>query len=190
MAVRHPVTAAELEEMGTEHPGPVPYDFELVRGALVVMTPAGGEHGVLTSFLTIEVGMFARSHGLGRVYAADTGFMLASDPDTVLAPDVSFVSLARQAGSRSPRGFIPGAPDLAVEVRSPGQTLPELGRKASAYLAAGCRLVWLVDPAPRQVLVHQPGVAPLAVTEGETLSGGDVLPGFSLELARLFAELD
>ena len=185
MAVRQLVTAEELERMGEQD-----FGFELVRGELVPVTPAGREHGVLTGVLAFELTAFVRAHRLGRVYPDGTGYKLSANPDTVRGPDVSFVSRERDATLKSRRGFIPGAPDLAVEIRSPDDTVAQLEAKAVEYLDAGTQLVWLVHPRSRQVKVHRPGHAPVTLSADDTLDGGDVLPGFTLPLARLFAELD
>jgi Uma2 family endonuclease len=182
MAVRHLVTAEELERMGSK-------DFELVRGELVPVTPAGYQHGALAAFLTIELGAYVQSHNLGRVFV-EVGYKLFSNPDTVRGPDVSFLSRDRHAALKRRRGFIHGVPDLAVEVVSFDKTLAELFAKAGEYLEAGTPLVWVVDPDTRQVAVHRPGQAVATLSAGETLDGGDVLPGFPLLLSTLFAELD
>ena len=116
MAVRHLVTARELERMGRA-------DLELVRGELVpVMTPAGEQHGTLAAFLTAELWAFVRAHDLGRVYV-EVGYKLFSDPDTVRGPDVSFVSRKRQTTAKRRRGFIHGA---GVRVHQPGQRVGTL----------------------------------------------------------------
>jgi len=83
-----------------------------------------------------------------------------------------------------------GVPDLAIEVVSFDKTLADLSAKAAEYLAAGARLVWVVDPDPRQVVIHRPGRPAETLSAERTLDGGDVLPGFTLALPRLFAELD
>lgn len=185
MAVKHLITAEQLERIGKQD-----YSFELVRGELVPVTPAGREQGILAGFLTVELGMFARERELGRVYVAETGFTLQRNPDTVRAPDVSFVRRERDAALRSRRGFVPGAPDLAIEIRSPDNALAKLATKAGEYLMSGGRLVWIVDPMLRQVHVHRPRQAVIVLSSDATLDGGDVLPGFALPLSRLFAELD
>ena len=183
MGARHPVTAEQLERMGERD-----FDFELVRGDLVPVTPAGREHGALAMGLGARLWAFVEAHGLGRAYAAETGYILHRDPDTVRAPDVSFVSSDREAAMGSWSGFIAGPPDLAVEVRSPDDSQAELLRKAADYLEAGSRLVWIVDPASRQVHVHRPGQATLTLFDDATLDGGDVLLGFTLPLSLLFAK--
>ena len=185
MAVRQLVSAEELERMGERD-----FGFELVRGELVPVTPAGREHGVLAGFLAFDLTAFVRPRHLGRVYPDGTGYKLSANPDTVRGPDVSFVSRERDAALKARRGFIPGAPDLAAEIRSPDDTVAQLEAKAVEYLDAGSRLVWLVYPHSRQAKVHQPGHAPVTLSADDTLDGGDVLPGFALPLSRLFAELD
>ena len=125
MGVRRLVTAEELERMGERD-----FDFELVRGKLVPVTPGGREHGALAMVLGARLWAFAQAHDLGRVYAAETGYVLGCDPDIVRAPDVSFVAREREAAMGSRRGFIDGAPDLTVEVRSPDDTLAPLSSKA------------------------------------------------------------
>ena len=130
MAVRHLVTAEELERMGEPEQG---WDYELVRGELVPVMAAGRQHGVLTGSLTFELTSFVRQHGLGRVYTDGLGYKLFSNPDTVRVPDVSFVSREREPALRGVRGFVHGAPDLAVEVVSPDNTLAELTAKGQEY---------------------------------------------------------
>ncbi|HLB36076.1 MAG TPA: Uma2 family endonuclease [Gemmatimonadales bacterium] len=183
MAVRHLVTARELERMGRA-------DLELVRGELVpVMTPAGEQHGTLAAFLTAELWAFVRAHDLGRVYV-EVGYKLFSDPDTVRGPDVSFVSRKRQTTAKRRRGFIHGVPDLAIEIASADKPMTQLTAKAVEYLEAGTLLVWVVDPKRRKVRLHRPRQPVRTLSQTDTLDGADVLPGFTLPLSRLFAELE
>jgi Uma2 family endonuclease len=181
MATHQLVTAEELERMGEQD-----FGYELVRGELVPVTPAGDEHGTLAALIAGALTAFVRPRQLG-VVQVEAGYILARNPDTVRGPDVAFVSRERRAalGGRR-RGFIPGAPDLAVEVRSTDTTLVELSAKGREYLDAGTRLVWLVDPQSQTVQVHEPGREPRVVSVGAVLDGGDVLPGFALPLAELF----
>jgi Uma2 family endonuclease len=141
-------------------------------------------------FIGARLSAFVETGGLGRVYAAETGYLLRRTPDTVRAPDVSFVSRDRPAGVRAPRGFIAGAPDLAVEVRSPDDSLAKLRAKATEYLEAGARLVWIIDRRTRKAYVYRPGQAPATMSMHDVFDGEDVLPGFEIPVARLFAELD
>ncbi len=182
MDVEYLVTADQLERMGRP-------DLELVRGVLVpVMTPAGGEHGALAALLTMRIGAFVEAHRLGRVYV-EVGYKIFSDPDTVRGPDLSFVSTGREAAAPYRKGFIHGAPDLAIEIVSQDKTIAQLTAKAREYLRAGTLLVWVVDPPTRSVRVHQQGRRVATLSKDATLDGGTVLPGFTLPLAHLFADM-
>jgi Uma2 family endonuclease len=134
------------------------------------------------------LGSFVRPRRLGVVYAGDSGFVLARKPDTVRGPDVAFVSAERQrqVGSASP--YFPGAPDLAIEVLSPGDRVSEVVGKVSDYLAAGCRLVWVVDPVREQVQVFRSPLTPRSVARDELLDGEDVVPGFRVALSEIFGD--
>jgi Uma2 family endonuclease len=178
------VTAEDLWRMGERD-----YDFELVAGRLVPVTPAGGRHGAVAARLTGALVAHVEAHGLGVVYVAETGYVLRRNPDTVRAPDLSFVSRERPAGREVSLGFIEGPPDLAIEVRSLDDTMAELTRKAEDYLAAGARLVWVVRPERRKVDVHRPGLPVGHLGDDGTLDGYDVVPGFRLPLGKLFAGL-
>jgi Uma2 family endonuclease len=175
------ITAEELFQMRDDG-----YRYELVAGRLRKLTPAGALHGVIGSRLAAAVGAHVDEHRLGLVLAADTGFKLAQDPDTVRAPDVAFVSRARIPASGIPTGYWSGPPDLAVEVLSPTDVRSEIGEKIAEYLQFGVRQVWSVDPTARRVTIHRPIAAPESLGESETLDGGDVLPGFRYQLSRPF----
>jgi Uma2 family endonuclease len=108
----------------------------------------------------------------------EAGFVLRRNPDTVRGPDVSFVSHARIPRGRLPVAFIPGAPDLAVEILSPDDRPAEVADRVADYLEAGTKLVWVCDPARRAVTVHRPGLPPETVSSDGWLDGGEVLPGF------------
>ena len=119
-------------------------------------------------------------HRLGRVYAAETGFRLRRNPDTVRAPDVSFVARSRLQGPVGGPKYFEGAPDLAVEVLSPDDRLREVEQKFAHYFAAGCRLGWLIDPPRDAVTVYRsPGVAVRTLGLDDALDGEDVVPGFT-----------
>lgn len=159
---------------------------ELVRGRLVVREPAGYEHGRVASELLLRIATHVRTHRLGVVLAAETGFTLQRRPDTVRAPDVAFISATR-APAPGTRGFPELAPDLAVEVRSPGDTAAEVAEKVADWLAAGTGQVWVVDPLARTVGVHAAGAAPRLLGADDTLDGGHVLPGFATRVEDLLA---
>lgn len=182
VAAPAPMTAdqlAELPDDGRRH--------ELVEGELRTMAPAGGQHGQVALTIGGLVWSHVRQNGLGRCYAAETGFVLHRDPDTVRAPDLAFVSSARSSGEAD-SGFLDEVPDLVVEVVSPSDRASEVTQKALVWLDHGVRLVWVVDPRARLVTVHQPGdVIGLIRGEDAVLDGGEVLPGFRVSLADLFA---
>ncbi len=158
---------------------------ELVRGALRVREPAGFRHGEIAARLARVVGNHVDRHGLGSVLAAETGFALARDPDTVRAPDVAFVSHARLPDTR-PTGFAEFAPDLAVEVLSPGDRPGDVLGKVADWLDAGSAMVWVVDPSSRHVRVYRKDGSESIVEQTDSLSGEDVLPGFACGCEMIF----
>ena len=159
--------------------------YELVRGVPRVSEPPGGMHGRIAGSIVAHLRNHVERLGLGTVLV-ESGYVLQRAPDTVRGPDVSFVSLARLPPDQIPEQFIPGAPDLAVEILSPSSRWSEVEEKIADYFAAGARLVWVVDPAERRVIVRYPDRPPRVVTAGESLDGEDVVPGFALPLAELF----
>lgn len=159
--------------------------YELVDGELVEMSPTGGEHGGLAIWLGSLLVPFIRARGLGRVVGTDTGFILSTNPDRVRALDIGFLSRERWPGPL-PKKFIPIAPDLAVEVVSPGDTASEIQEKVIEYLQAGTRLVWVLYPSNRTVNVFPTDGAPRLLDIHGVLDGGDVLPGFQLSVRELF----
>jgi len=133
----------------------------------------------------MRLGQHVRKHGLGRTFAAETGFLLARNPDTVLAPDASFVRADRMV-SVCAEGYFPGAPDFAVEVRSPDDSERELAAKAQRWLAFGCRMVVTVDPETHSAIAYQHGAPPVPVPEHGTIDANEVVHGFTLRLDELF----
>jgi Uma2 family endonuclease len=126
------------------------------------------------------------AHRLGRVVAAETGFLLATDPDTVRAADVAFVRRERLPDPE-PLGYAALAPDLVVEVVSPGDRAGETLTKVGAWLTAGTRLVWVVDPARRLARVYRQDGSEALLDEGQSLDGEDVIPGFRCLLGPIFS---
>jgi Uma2 family endonuclease len=166
----------ELQDDGLRH--------ELVEGELRTMAPAGFDHGRVALRIGARILAHVEEQLLGEVLAAETGFVLARDPDTVRAPDVAFV-----ASERAPlgtRGFAELAPDLVVEVVSPSDRASEVASKAAMWIDAGVRLVWVVDPQARLAAVHHPGGLVTVLREDGVLDGEDVLPGFRLPLTTVF----
>ena len=162
---------------------------ELVRGELREMVPAGNRHGYVAGEIFGELRSYVKANKLGRTYVAETGFKLASDPDTVLAPDAAFMSRERLGGTREVEGYWPGAPNLVVEVISPNDRHSEVLDKALAWLEAGCRMVLVADPRKRTITVYRSrdDIHVLMAEAGDGVDGADVVPGWKLSLAEIFA---
>ncbi len=154
---------------------------ELVRGVLIVREPPGTGHGARAARLTVRVGAFVERHDLGQVYAQDTGFKIARDPDTVRAPDVAFVAHERLA--RIPdQGYAELAPDWVAEIVSPNDRPGEVLEKVGQWLGAGVRLVWVLDQKRGDARIYRAdGTISTVEPDGE-LNGEDVLPGFRCPL--------
>jgi Uma2 family endonuclease len=162
--------------------------YELVDGVLVGKA-MGFRESCLAIALTAFLKGFAMQSRLGTVSGADGLMRLA--PGLVRIPDVAFIRWEQFPNRQIPRTPIPNlAPDLAVEVLSPSNTEEEMDRKRQDYFGAGCKLVWLVDPDARTVTVFTGPDQSAVLREDQALDGGTVLPGFSLPLRQLFAELD
>ncbi len=158
---------------------------ELVRGELVMMSPAGFEHGVIAGNIHVCLGAFVKRRTLGIVTAAETGFVIGRDPDTVRAPDVGFIRSDRVPAVRA-RGFFEGAPDLAVEVVSPTDRAGELLAKVQDWLAADCRAVWVVDPTTRTISVYRGAGEITLLGINDEVTDEELLPGFRLPVAEVF----
>lgn len=159
---------------------------ELVEGVLRTMAPAGFEHGLVAATLLARVQAFATAHRLGRVLAAETGFVLRRGPDTVRAPDVAFVRADRMPTNRV-TGFADLVPDLVAEVVSPSDRASDVVNKVLAWLDAGVALVWVADSGSRTVTTYRPGVATVLRGDDVLRGADDVLPGFALPLGELWA---
>jgi len=162
---------------------------ELVRGDVRVMTPASGAHGVVAGTLFAALNAFVEERHLGLCFPDNTGFLLPGLGDTVRSPDVAFVHAQRLESEGIGSGWIPVAPDLVVEILSPSELAAELDAKLRDYRTAGTRLIWVVDPIQRVVSIRDSERPERWVTEGDTLDGGSVLPGFAIPVSRLFARL-
>ena len=177
-------TATELLAM----PNDPDHRYELVDGRLMRMSPTGGAHGRRTMDLAAHLAVYAEQHNLGVVLGAETGFNLTRPGErreTVLAPDVAFVR-AENAHLTETEDFPRVAPDLAVEIASPGDSRRRMAEKAQRYLDRGVGLVWVVWPHRREIDVWSPeATAPLTQTAADMLNAGSVVPGFSIPVARV-----
>jgi Uma2 family endonuclease len=175
------ITAEMLEQM----PQPDGH-IELVKGELVMMPPAGHEHGEIAGSIFGFLRQFVRQHGLGKVYAAETGFILSRDPDVIRAPDAAFVTAERAAQQKRKEGFFDGPPDLAVEVVSPSDVDELIEEKVLDYLNSGVKLVWLIYPRTHTITAYRTMSDIRLLTAQDTLDGADVLPGFAVQVQEIF----
>jgi Uma2 family endonuclease len=157
---------------------------ELVRGQLIVREPAGARHGSVVMNLTIQLGMYVQRAGAGQLFAAETGFTLRRGPDTVRAPDIAFVRRERLPDPIGD-GFPELAPDLVVEVLSPGDRPGETLAKVADWIDAGTRLIWVVDAQRRIARVYRQDGTESLVAESDSLDGEAVLPGFTCFLGSI-----
>jgi Uma2 family endonuclease len=158
---------------------------ELVRGRVVRMSFPNVRHGVIALEIGARLLSFAKAHSLGHVFV-ETGCITARDPDTVRGPDVAFVSFERLAGQDLPETWWQFAPDLVVEVISPSERPKYIREKVRDWFAGGARRVWLFYPRTRNVYVLSSPTDVQILGPGDTLSGEDVVPGFSCPVAAFF----
>lgn len=177
-----PTTADELLRMPDDG-----FRYELIAGELRKMTPAGGQHGRIAMRAGRSLANHVESNGLGTVYAAETGFRIASAPDTVRAPDAAFVRQERVEEMGEVEGYLPGAPDLAVEVVSPGDSYSEVVEKALDWIGAGARMVLVVDPRRRSATLYRSREEIRILSEDDVLDGAEVVPGWRVPVRELFA---
>ena len=160
--------------------------YELVNGELVERH-MGFRSSRIGGELMLLIGNFCRDNRLGWVLPADAGYRcFPDDPAKVRKPDVSFIRLGRLPPDREPEGYATIAPDLAVEVISPNDLFEEVSEKVQEYLAAGVRLVWVVDPAAQTVHVHRPDGSGTILRARDELTGEDILPGFRARVGDVF----
>jgi Uma2 family endonuclease len=174
------VTAEELLEMGDIG------RCELIEGRIVRMSPSGLEQGKVIVKITRLLGDFIEQRRLGIAMGAETGFRLGRNPDTVRVPDFGFIRAGRIPTGTTVSGYFEGAPDLAVEVLSPGDRQSEVLAKVDQWLASGAVSVWVVDPRTRSVMIHRSDGQVVRLRETEQITGEPALPGFKCAVANLF----
>jgi Uma2 family endonuclease len=163
--------------------------YELVDEELVDMGNSGMEHGGIGSFFGGLLAIYVRQHKLGAVCDSSTAFTLKNSNKR--SPDVSFVAKERLKGlKRPPRGFFQGSPDLAIEILSPNNTIEEIHTKIVEYFENDTRLVWVIHPDERYVLVYHSPEPDRLLRPQDTLDGEDVVPGFAIAVNELFEEWD
>lgn len=175
-----PITGETLFRLGDI--GPV----ELVRGEIIHMAPTGHAHGYVEFNIGGILREFVRKHKLGRIIGGEVGIYTQRNPDTVRAADVAFISRERLAQVQS-QSYLDVAPELIVEVLSPDDAWSQLMEKLEEYFIIGVQMVWVADPRRQQVYVYSSLTEVERFTMAEVLSGGKILPGFSVPVAELFA---
>jgi Uma2 family endonuclease len=172
------MTADELVDLPDGH------RYELVKGVLLTRSPSGFNHGRVTMNLSVLLATYIRANNLGVTCAAETGFKLEHNPDTVLAPDFAFIGKERPV--QHSVGFLEMAPDLAVEVISSTKTRREAERKAAQWLSFGVQSVWILNCQKRTVEVVSGDGSRTLFTESDELSDEHILPGFCVTVAEIF----
>jgi len=180
----HTITADQLLQMPDDG-----FRYELVKGALKKMTPAGFHHGELVANLTAPLAVHVKANKLGVVLGAETGFKIESNPDTVLAPDIAFVRQERVLQTGRTDNFWPGAPDLAVEVLSPSDTVYEVEERVAVWLAAGASMIWVLNPRQRTLHLHRPNAPSQTLTRATFLTGRTLSPDSTSRLLRSSPDL-
>src|SRR5882724_532531 len=176
------LTAEDLLQLPRDHGR-----YELVEGVLHRMPPPGFEHGSVAAQFAGLLFANVPAHKLGRVLAAETVFLIASAPDTVRAPDVSFLCNERlQEAAFDRQKYFPGAPDFLVEVLSASDSYSDVEKKVVGWLAAGARVVVLADPAPALLFVHRPGRPVEILSKADTLDVSDVVHGWTVRVSEIF----
>ncbi len=162
--------------------------YELIEGELHMMSPAGNVHGETAANITALLWNHVRQHRLGKVFAAETGFLLSRDPDTVRAPDVAFVASESLPNNATESSYLPLAPNLAVEVVSPGDSSTQVEQKARMWLDMGTALVLVVDPATRTVRVYRTQDSIAVLTCPDRLDASDVVAGWQPTVGEFFTD--
>ena len=177
----HLVTADELMRLSDDG-----HRYELVKGELLTMSPTSGKHGVVAMRLSRILANYIEDSDLGLTFAAETGFRLEHDPDTVLAPDFAFVSRDR-ISTLPDDGYVRLAPDLIVEVISASQSDKEIRLKAGLWISLGVKQVWLVQPKKRTVELFVKTDEHVLLRENDELTGGELIPGFRIRVSEIFS---
>jgi Uma2 family endonuclease len=159
---------------------------EIVAGEWVPVTRGTWRHGAIASNVVLLFKLYARQNPGWSVATCDPGAKLGHDPQLLRGPDVAMARTERLPTGKGAEGWLEGAPDVAIEVMSENESASTLTKKALEYLAAGARIVWVVDPEPRRVMVFTPPDHVRIVGAEDSLDGGDALPGFRCTVAEIF----
>jgi Uma2 family endonuclease len=176
------ITGEELARMGCFGP------CELIDGRIVPVTPRGSDHGRVEMNTSRVLAGFVRPRRLGKVLAGEVGIFTQRNPDRVRAADLLFISNERYARRSSASGYLDVAPELVVEILSPGDSLMEMMQKLREYFAVGVKLVWVLDPGAQTVYTYRSVTDVRELREPDRLTGDDVLPGIDVPVVTLFEE--
>ena len=158
--------------------------YELIKGVLLTMSASGADHGSVTMNVSFLLTNYIKENNLGVVFAAETGFKLERDPDTVLAPDFAFIRKDRNPPRTT--SYLEMAPDLAVEVNSSTKSRRYVERKAAQWLSFGAQSVWVVSCHNKTVEVLSANGSRVLFTESDEVTDANVLPGFRVRVAEFF----
>jgi len=159
---------------------------ELIKGEIIYMAPTGGVHGVIGIRLGWRLGQYVEQNDLGVVCAAETGFVLEREPDTVRTPDVSFISKDKIPETGIPEKYWNIPPELAVEVLSPSECMSDVLDKVNEYFQAGTKIVWVIVPKTETVIVYRPDGSVKRLTKDDEVDGEDVVTGFRCPINEIF----
>lgn len=177
------ISATEFEQMTFERP------TELIRGDIVECEMPTFQHGSVVAWITILLGIWNKTHKLGSIGTNDSHVLTERDPDTVRGPDCAFIRFDRLPGGKLPVGVLTIPVDLAVEVLSPSDRWTEVMETVLEYLKSGVVQVWVVDPEKRTVAIHRADQTPVYLSETDSLTRPELLPGFTCQVAEFFADL-
>ncbi len=182
MIVQTPLmTAEELAQLPDEGGR-----YELVAGVMHKMAAASYHHAKLANRFAHKLTTYVEAHQLGEV-SGESGWVLATNPDTVRIPDAAFLVQRRVTAEAEVAGFQRGAPDLVLEVISPTDSYSEVAAKVDEWLAGGARMVVIIDPRKHIIRVHRSKTEAVTLHAADTLDGGDVVPGWRLPVHEIFA---
>ncbi|PHM06389.1 Uma2 family endonuclease [Nostoc sp. 'Peltigera malacea cyanobiont' DB3992] len=178
------LTREQFYQLCQENP-----DLQLERnaqGELVIMPPTGGETGRSNVNLILQLASWNEQKQLGEVFDSSTGFTLPNGADR--SPDVSWVEKSRwdSLTIEQKEKFVPLCPDFAIEIMSPSDTLKKVQGKMHEYMSNGCRLGWLINRKKQEVEIYRPGQDVEVIKSPQTISGESVLPGFVLNLTKIW----
>lgn len=175
------VTAGELSNLPDDD-----LRHELINGELIIMPLPKAPHGRVANRLGAPLTQFVWNRGLGEIYIGDVGYQLTWNPDTVLGPDISYISKQRLREMGEVEGYWQGPPDLAVEVLSPGDRRGQVNKKVLQWLSGGAKQVWLVDPKHRTITIYRSETDTTTFSDSDQLEAEDLFPGFRLSLDSIF----